>query len=185
MSMVNASDKYFYLNADGEVIEGDANAPAEAVTLLCAPGGTVDDDLVRAHELGDRLTSPADVTYRHALTGEEILLRGNRAFAPHLIAPLPRSRITPPARTVLVGGREDGGDVPGRESGALAASPIHPRDRSEAQRTVDSRAQATEAKAVRQADVEDKGMPGPAPAAAPRTDDEGKARGLFTPPKGK
>jgi hypothetical protein len=124
MPLINASDQYFYLDADGGVVEGGADAPAEARSLLVAPGGSIDEAEAKAYGLEGRLSSLADVTMFHAVTGEEILHRGGRAIAPHLAAPLPRSQVVPRA-AVRLGGKDEGGQVVGRQSGAMAVRADH------------------------------------------------------------
>jgi hypothetical protein len=177
MPLINTSDTAFYLDADGEILEGEAGqVPDPAVTLLVAPGGSLDDGEAKAFGIADRLTPVGDVTFFHGITGEEILLRNNRAIAPHLAAPLPGTRLRPvPARQVVrVGGKDEGGDVPGRQSGALADPAVDPKGRSDATRTVEAvgparaAAPATEGKAVRPG--ADTGIENKSGAAAPAAD---------------
>jgi hypothetical protein len=188
MPLINTSSTAYYLDADGEIVEGEAGqVPDPAVTLLVAPGGSLDDGEAKAFGIADKLTPVGDVTFFHGITGEEILLRGNRAIAPHLAAPLPGTRLRPvPARQVVrVGGKDEGGDVPGRQSGALAAPAVDARGASAATRTVEAvgparaAAPGTESKAVRPgADTGIENKSGSAAPAADPAKEEKPAPGL-------
>lgn len=107
MSMINASDRWFYLDADGEVVEGDEGSPPGASTLLVAPGGSIDEATARVHGIDGRLSSLADVTFTNPATEEEYVHVAGRAVAPHLSGSIPRSQMVAPRRSHLAAPKTD------------------------------------------------------------------------------
>lgn len=94
MLINDSHDVYFYLDAQGNVVEGGRVAPAGAATLLVAPGGNLDDASAKRHGLVGVLKSSAEVKLTNPVTGEPIELVDGKAYATRRVPG------TPPANRV-------------------------------------------------------------------------------------